>query len=231
MFPFLRYFKNIFSAILNPVGYKLTPYYSDWPEVWSRDNAFISAMSSVENRTLVPRDRCFILYQLARNHAKKEGDFAEVGVYKGGTAYLSASAAPDKHIHLFDTFAGMPEVKEGIDGHKKGDFADTSITDVKTFLGDHAKNVSFHQGFFPNTTKGLENIQFSLVYIDVDIYQSVKDSLEYFYPRLSAGGMMLFDDFDSPKCIGVRKAIDEFLYDKPESVMVTTYYQGLILKV
>jgi hypothetical protein len=52
-----------------------------------------------------------IIYQLARQALRLPGEVAEVGVYKGGSAYLMAAIFdPDKPIHLFDIFAGMPPV-------------------------------------------------------------------------------------------------------------------------
>lgn len=52
-----------------------------------------------------------IIYQLARQALRLPGEVAEVGVYKGGSAYLmDAIFDPDIPIHLFDTFAGMPPV-------------------------------------------------------------------------------------------------------------------------
>jgi O-methyltransferase len=55
-----------------------------------------------------------------------------------------------------------------------------------------------------------------MVHIDADIYQSVKDSCTFFYPRLESGGIMVFDDYGFPSCPGARKAVDEFFSDKEE---------------
>ena len=222
--------RTLLSACLRPARLKLAPRYIDWPDIWAKDAAFIDAMTKIEGITLVPRERCFVLHQLARTLEGSNGDFAEIGVYKGGTAYLTARAAPGKTIHLFDTFEGMPEVDAGIDAHRTGDFADTRYDDVRSFLAPFRERIAFHKGFFPATAAGLEEKTFALVYVDVDIHQSVKDALAFFYPRLVPGGVMLFDDFDSPKCQGVRKAIEEFLADKPERPVVTAYYQAMIIK-
>src|SRR5688572_31529904 len=42
---------------------------------------------------------------------------------------------------------------------------------------------------------------------DVDVYQPTRDSLEYFYPRLVTGGILVCDDYGWP---GARKAVDDF---------------------
>ncbi len=222
--------RALLSACLRPVGLRLTPRYDDWPEIWARDAEFVNAMAQIKGTTLVPEERCFVLFQLARTLNASQGDFAEVGVFKGGTAFLTAKAAPAKALHLFDTFEGMPEVNPAWDGHKAGDFADARFDDVRSFLAPFGERIVFHKGMFPETAVGLEETQFALVYVDVDIYQSVKDSLAFFYPRLVPGGVVVFDDFDSPKCQGVRQAIEEFLIDKPERPVVTAFYQAMLIK-
>lgn len=200
------------------------------PVLWNSDARFAELYAVTKTKTLVTQDRCFMVYQFAKHALNLPGDMAEVGVYRGGTARLIAKVCPKKKLYLFDTFAGMPQVNQSIDFVKTGDFADTSLEGVKAFLEGNA-NVEFRQGFFPKTAAGLENKKFSFVHSDVDIYQSVKDCLEFFYPRLVAGGVMLFDDYEFKECEGVKKAIDEFLADKPEKVLVTTLYQSALIKL
>jgi len=222
--------RKFVERILHGVGFRLCYYYRDWPLLWSKDARFLELMDQISGRTLVPAERCFVLYQMARTLAPNDGAFAEIGVYKGGTARLLSQVAEDKQLHLFDTFEGMPDVNEHYDGHKKGDFADTSVEGVRAFV-NAGDRVHFHKGYFPDSTKSVSpNLKYSLVYVDVDIYQSVKDALEYFYPKLNPGGVMIFDDFDSPKCSGVRKALDEFLLDKPEHWSVSAFYQAMLIK-
>jgi hypothetical protein len=46
--------------------------------------------------------------------------------------------------------------------------------------------------------------------------------MEFFYPRMEKGGIILFDEYNDPPWIGCNKAIDEFLEDKPESPILIT---------
>jgi len=186
--------------------------------------------NEIKAYTLVGRDRCFMLYQLAKYADAKEGEIAEVGVYKGGTGKLIAKTCPKKPIHLFDTFSGMPATDETKDKHRKDDFNDTSLKSVKKYLGD-CENIRFYQGFFPDTSGPVANTKFCFAHIDVDIYQSVKDSLEFFYHRMVQGGIMVFDDYGWKTCPGVKKAISEFLLDKVETPIMTTRYQCMLIKI
>ena len=67
------------------------------------------------------------------------------------------------------------------------------------------------KGYFENTLSLLEQEQFSLVHLDCDLYQSYKDCLEFFWPRLSPGGIIHFDEYDDPSWPGCNLAVDEFV--------------------
>lgn len=143
------------------------------------------------------------------------GDIAECGVYKGGSARLLATIFPNKKIYLFDSFEGMLENDELKSGHHiKGHFNDTSLESVKQYLSDK-NNCLYFSGWIPESTNFLSNEIFSLVHIDLDLYQSTKSAIEIFWPRLSIGGIMIFDDIDWPPCPGVNLAIQEFFQNIP----------------
>jgi O-methyltransferase len=182
---------------------------------WESDPTFRALMVEIEGHTLVDPVRCFMLYQYARCASRVRGDVAEVGVYKGGTARLLARTLGGKKIHLLDTFAGMPPTDPDRDLHREGDFADTSLAAVVRYLRGGG-DVAFHPGFFPRSAEGLSAKSFCLVHVDVDIYRSVLDCCDFFYPRMEPGGIMLFDDYGFLTCPGAKVAVDEFFSDKPE---------------
>lgn len=188
--------------------------------LWDSDAAFVAAMGRIAGLTLVDSVRCHVLWQLVRATDNVPGDLAEVGVYRGGTALLmaSASGAPSKAVHLLDTFSGMPETAHpAMDMHRPGDFSDTSAQAVADlFAGD--PRARLHAGLFPGSAErdGLGGLSFSLVHVDADIYRSVMDCSRWFYPRLRRGGVMVFDDYGFPSCPGARRAVDEYFAGKPD---------------
>ncbi len=198
--------------------------------VWEEDERFSKLMKNIDF-TPVTIPRCYFLYQAAQQTVTLPGNIAEVGVYRGGTArILTETSQPhSKTVHLFDTFEGMPEVDASRDIHRKGDFSDTSVKSVKKQLGD-LNNYLLHKGIFPETAAPVENEVFSLVHIDVDIYKSVLDCCQFFYPRVTESGMMVFDDYGSESCPGAKLAVDEFFRDKPESPMYLPTGQCLVVK-
>jgi len=184
-------------------------------KLWFEDPEFLPIMEMIMGYTKVEIPSCYMLYQFAMNSRSTPGMVAEIGVYKGGSARLLAKVfeGSDKQIHLFDTFEGMPEVNKDIDIFKKGSFNDTSLEFVQEYLID-MDGIEFHKGIFPDTASYENDEEYCFVHVDVDILQSVKDCCEYFYPRLSKGGIMIFDDYGYRKCPGAKIAVDEYFEKK-----------------
>jgi O-methyltransferase len=202
---------------------------------WNGYGEFAEFLQLAKPYTLVSPDRLYLLYSVARNAVQLSGDFWECGVYKGGTArmlaeFLRRHARPGVKLHLFDTFAGMPETDRAVDVHQKGDFSDTSLAAVKQVVGNE-EGVAFHAGWIPESFRAMPDRPIALAHVDVDIYRSVWDCCEFIYPRLEVGGMMVFDDYGFPTCPGARKAVDEFFAGKPEVPIVLGTGQALIARL
>lgn len=197
--------------------------------VWRSDREFSALFKEIEGRTLVSPDRCFMLFQFARHAAGRGGEMAEVGVYRGGTARLLARTCPGRTFHLFDTFSGLPPVDPGIDLHREAEFSDSSLDAVRDYLSG-LENLRFHPGTFPDSARKLAGNRFCFVHVDVDIYRSTADCLDFFYPRLAPGGVMAFDDYGWEGCPGVKKALDEFLASRPEFPILTARHQCVLIK-
>jgi len=200
------------------------------------DRAFLDLFARLarEERIIQTMNDAYNLYRLCPQTAQIAGDLAELGVYRGGTARLLAAVKQHKRLRLFDTFdvfGGMPSTNPEIDKHKPGDFKEARLEEVKQLLAG-CEGVSFHPGFFPDSTKPLDDPpgSYAFVHLDVDIYQSTLDGLKYFYPRLSRGGMIVSHDYRFVQCPGVKKAFDEFFADKPERVLELWDTQCLVIK-
>jgi len=183
--------------------------------------------------SVVSLDRKYVLWQTASQAARSlPGDFIECGAYKGGTGYLLATvlkAHPEKRLHLFDTFAGMPETDPQRDLHAAGDFADTSLEAVRAYLAPH-QNVVFHPGLIPESFGSLDALRFSFAHIDLDIYEAIGAATAFVYERLGPGGFLVFDDYGFPSCPGARQAVDEFFQGKNEAPIVLASGQCLVIK-
>jgi O-methyltransferase len=200
--------------------------------LWETDATFRMMAPRVLERSLLNPARLYYVYQFATAVQELEGEAAEVGVYRGGTARALGEIflKYGKTVHLFDTFAGMPTTDEGKDLHKTGDFGDTSVEAVRGFLSD-LPNVRFYPGIFPGTCGPVEDKRFAFVHVDVDIHASVRACCEFFYPRMNRAGIMLFDDYGFPSCPGAKTAVDEFFAGKKERLIYYPSGQGVIIKL
>ena len=194
--------------------------------LWNTNSEFNKLLREIGKRTAMGRQKLFILYQFAK---LAEGNIAEIGVYKGGSSYLMSKASPQNIVYSFDTFEGMPETDPVHDIHKKGEFADFA-PDTIDWLKKNL-NIKICKGFFPADTGHIvEDKTFSLVHIDVDIYKSVQDCLEFFYPRIKSGGIILSDDYGATTTPGAKTAWDKFFVGKPEKTVYIPTGQCFIIK-
>lgn len=142
----------------------------------------------------------------------------EVGVYKGGTANFIAnmmrhniSDATKKKLILIDTFEGIPYSKKGVDTHKIGDFKDANFERLLDFFEEYKLSGEIYKSEFWATKKYIENNVFDFIHLDVDVYDSYMQCLDFFYPKMKPRGVMLFDDYKAPGCPGAKDAIDQFV--------------------
>lgn len=160
--------------------------------------------------SLVSEEVATAMCELAR--ATPPGCFVEVGVYHGGTAWYLAQAAQQQMrlCFLYDTFTGIPYRGEH-DSHLVGDFADTSLEEVQRSV----PTAMCIPGVFPASAINMGPVAF--VHLDVDQYQSYKDALEYFAPRMVKGGVIWCDDVDCLK--GATRAVEEFVSCHPKVLL------------
>jgi O-methyltransferase len=183
-------------------------------------------------RSEISPDRGFVLNMLVVQTLRTvQGEVWEAGVYRGGSARFlatrSAEARPQRIVRLFDTFEGMPNPDPEHDTHQKGDFSDTSVDQVRQFVG-FPRLIRIHRGLVPETFVGLENSRIAFAHIDLDLYHSVADALEFIYPRLSPGGVIVLDDYGFETTPGAKEAADEFVDREGANMLVVHTKQAII---
>lgn len=174
-------------------------------------------------RTLIPSNKLNSIVELGNSVVNLQGDVCEVGVWRGAVGIVFGEIFTDKAIYLFDTFEGIPFHDEKYDNvHRKGDFGlgDRDPAHGRIWYADYDEvkdtlsiypNISIHKGIFPQeTVEVIRDKKFCFVHIDVDIYQSYKECLEFFYPRMVEGGLIALDDYAVTSCEGASIAVDNF---------------------
>jgi O-methyltransferase len=176
-------------------------------------------------RTMLREDRLWILWQATQNAAPVTLAAAEVGTFRGGSAYFIAAAlrharGEEVHIDVIDTFEGHVAGSVTALDHEThsapGKFRDTSFDDVVAYLSPFARTV-VHKGDFESVAPELaESHSYGFVHIDVDLYEPALASLRWFGERVPVGGVIVVDDFGAPKCPGIKSATDQFRAEMPQ---------------
>ena len=183
------------------------------------DGAFHETSKIAATRSGMDEFRMWQLWHMMGEAAKlPDGDILEIGCALGGSGLIIAMRARiaklTSQIHLCDTFAGLVKTGEH-DTLKDGDMHGPDGPhqyEVATFLGSHGLiGVNVVQGIFPEDCRHLDDSRFRFVHIDVDIYQSMKDSFSAIWPRMVHGGIVVLDDYGEASCPGVTKFVDESL--------------------
>ena len=182
------------------------------------------------------RWRVWILTQCARQCRLLAGHFAEFGVYRGGYAFMVLSRAPlrgDQRFYLFDTFAGIPrerltrrEEENGLGGL----LAETSAAHVARLLQPWAGHVVIVEGNVFETLPRTDAGPIAFTSLDLNASAPTIAALEYVYPRLVPGAMIVMDDYGWLGYKDQRVAIDAFFKDKPESILALPTGQGLVIR-
>ena len=183
---------------------------------WLADEEFKDIHALIRSNTLVDIYRCYELWQLIAETAKfPDGDVIEIGVWRGGTGALIARRCKrlgiDNPVHLCDTFKGV--VKAGLRDtvYSGGEHSDTSKGAVLRLIRSlNLDQVNILQGIFPEDSGYLiADRRFRFCHIDVDVYDSARDILDWLWPRLVPGGIVVYDDYGFHSCVGITRLVNE----------------------
>jgi O-methyltransferase len=209
---------------------------------------YLAALRATGNSPL-PLRRMLRFYELTRQLQRTlplSGDVVECGCFRGMSSYLLCSYLrhhdprfSGSGYHIFDSFQGLAEptsdddIPEDHTNHihlvrmtSAGAFAAPQVTVQKNLSA--FPDIAFHAGWIPLTFRDLPERQYRFVHVDVDLYDPTWDCLEYFYPRLANGGVLVSDDYGWP---GAKKAIDEFCAERKIALNVTRYGQAVLVKL
>ena len=205
---------------------------------WITDQDFQEAYQKIRDFTLVDEYRCYELWTLVEQTEKLSGGIIEVGVWRGGTGALIAEKARlcgiKYPVYLADTFTGVVKASAQDSRYRGGEHADTSRSIVESLVYELFKleNVRILSGVFPDgTSRFVESEQFRFCHIDVDVYQSAKDVLEWIWDKMVIGGVIVYDDYGFFGCDGITKLVNEQRYLKDRLVIHNLNGHALTIKI
>jgi O-methyltransferase len=225
-------FSRLIKGVLARRGWELRRR-SPAAEAPDLEPEYIALYERCAPATMTSIERMYALYQAVRHvHAAEiPGDVVECGVWRGGSSMLAALALDslgerERHVWLYDTFAGMPppsDVDRSIAGQQatalleRTDSAGehtravAALDEVKANLastGFPSKRLHFVVGMVEDTIPATAPEQISVLRLDTDWYESTRHELQHLWPRLSPGGVLIIDDYGHWQ--GARRAVDEF---------------------
>ena len=197
------------SGRVYPPGYGTVEPVANY-RPWDVSEEFQKVYQLVRDHTMVDVYRLWTLWRLCPQ--LPAGAILEVGTWRGGSGVVLATAGgEERSVYLADTFSGV--VKAGVRDtyYRGGEHANTSVEIVRALL-DRAglQRVRLLVGVFPdNTAELIADETFALCHIDVDVYQSARDVLEWVWTRMAPGGVVVFDDYGFYGCEGVTALVEE----------------------
>jgi hypothetical protein len=228
---------------------------TEWLGVGPEDRAIIERTASYSIAG-IPRTQALIdavRYCVAR---EVPGDFAECGVWRGGSVLamiltLQELGVSDRDIHLYDTFEGMteptehdtspveaPALKTWEEARRRDArpwseffepevFNEEGVRDMLLSTGYPGERLHFVRGPVEETLPAHAPERLALLRLDTDWYESTRHELEHLYPRLSPGGVLIVDDYGHWE--GCKRAVDEYFVSAAAPVLLSRIdYTGRI---
>jgi len=144
-----------------------------------------------------------------------EGDITEFGCYVGESSkYLMKTLLEnnsDKKLYVYDSFEGLPPLskwEEGT-GWREGTLKSTEQVLISNFVENNLPPPIIHKDWFKNVPEDKLPQKISFAFLDGDFYDSIYDSLNKIFDRVSDGGYICFHDYQRPDLPGVRAAIED----------------------
>lgn len=144
-----------------------------------------------------------------------EGDVTEFGCYVGESSkYLMKTLLEnnsDKKLYVYDSFEGLPPLskwEEGT-GWREGTLKSTEQILISNFIENNLPPPIIHKDWFKNVPEDKLPQKISFAFLDGDFYDSIYDSLNKIFDRVSDGGYICFHDYQRPDLPGVRAAIED----------------------
>jgi len=169
-----------------------------------------------------------------------EYNFVECGVADGFSAFYTLREIqykeknlPKSKMHLFDSWGPMKE-DDLLDSEieSKDRYSELKLDNTKNNLKEFENLIIYHKGYIPEVFFQISKSISSIVYMHIDL-NSMKptiDSLEYFFPKLVSGGIILFDDYGWNNHKDTKHAVDDFFNDKPGALLHLPTSQAIFYK-
>lgn len=167
-------------------------------------------------------------------------NFVECGVGNGFSTFftLREIVGSKKNInnfsmHLYDAWDEMrEETLFENESMRIGAYANLNIETTKKNLAEFKDNLVYHIGYIPDSFDTTNKDINSIIYLHIDLNsaKSTLDTLEFFFPRLTKGSVIIFDDYGQMEYNETKKIIDRYFSDKPGILLKLPTSQAIFFR-
>ncbi|TPQ28519.1 class I SAM-dependent methyltransferase [Methylomonas sp. EFPC3] len=163
-------------------------------------------------------------------------NFVECGVCDGLTSFFALSAASgcgnDWGAYLYDAWEAMRgDLLLDSEKANQGEYGYLNVDVTRANLAKFGDRVRFNKGYIPESFAQSENPE-AIVWIHIDLNSATPTiaALDFFWPRMVSGGVVLFDDYAWAGYEDTRNLILQWLKGKEGTLLPLPTGQALIFK-
>lgn len=230
-------FKHSLEGIRQSVATPDSFYSADNVICWNRhfsfmtDEPFMEAMrkNATSNIEMTIIWRTYILCHFAKLARRLEGDFVEVGAYKGNTANVIADridlASSGKQYYLYDAF----EHKETDIHHSMPEHGPELYNTVKARFAEYPF-VKVIRGYVPESFEHGFPEKIAFAHIDLNQAPAEVEALKRIIPCMVPGAALILDDYGWWSYGTQKEAEDPLLAEFGLDILELPTGQGLVIK-
>jgi hypothetical protein len=170
--------------------------------------------------------------------ANIEGDYVEIGCYRGSSACVAVRYMNARHIardcYFFDTFDGFSydAARTSSDAIWSGTHGTEGEQTVRDRIEKHAdparglrvtvERLNIVEQELPQSIRNV-----AVANVDVDLYEAVRDGIAKIAPRIVSGGILIVEDpGHTPALIGSRVALSDFMETSLAQAFTPVYVES-----
>lgn len=176
-----------------------------------------------------------VIQWAAKQALHVEGDFVELGVYRGFTTAVTADniefGKASKRWYLYDTFAGIPadQRTDGWPHAYDGRDSDEWFAEVTNLFAPYS-NISVVRGRVPEVFSATCPERVAFVHIDLNSARAEVGALDALFDRLAPGALVVFDDYGWYSAREQFDVENEWMAQRGLSILELPTGQGLFIK-
>jgi hypothetical protein len=161
------------------------------------------------------------------------GDFVECGVFRGFCSaviadYFDFERVP-KQFYLYDTFDGIPPQYD-TENHDAPPYHEAGLYESVRRRFARYPNVQVVRGVVPDSFAQVAPKEIAFLHIDMNSSKAEIAALEHLFDRVTAGGLVIFDDYGWCGYAAQQSAEDAFMQARGHRILELPTGQGLLIK-